>query len=181
MGAIRGTRPDSGCGLRPCVPDRFESRGAQLAYAAGEARLYGLVAMRRLLRTTGWSGRRDRGGNAGRDLAGSSVASRGGRSGDRHGGGHDHGGRLAGVAASGASHGVAIDTRLSRRDWCGLVFAAAIGMILAALFAILLSTAKVTRAELRRDAESHYAAPASPPIDRSSMVPAAKIVSGGGW
>lgn len=58
------------------------------------------------------------------------------------------------------------------------MLAGALGMMLAILFATLLMLADAKAMSIkRREAESHYAAPATPPIDRSSMVPAVRVVS----
>lgn len=42
------------------------------------------------------------------------------------------------------------------------MFAAALGMILAALFAVLLTTSRVSEADIRKSDSTHYAAPAEP-------------------
>lgn len=62
------------------------------------------------------------------------------------------------------------------------MFAASLCVMLALLFATLLMLADARAMSVKRvESESHYAAPATPPMERSSMVPAVQVVSDGGW
>lgn len=59
-----------------------------------------------------------------------------------------------------------------------VALAGLLGVMLALLFATLLMLADAKAMSVKRsDAESHYAAPPVPPIERSSMIPAVQVVA----
>lgn len=57
-----------------------------------------------------------------------------------------------------------------------------LGVMLALLFATLLMLADAKAMSVKRvDAESHYAVPAEPPVDRTSALADRRIVGNAGW
>jgi hypothetical protein len=63
-----------------------------------------------------------------------------------------------------------------------VALAGLLGVALVLLFATLLMLADAKAMSIKRaNAESRYAVPTVPPIERSSMIPAVQVVSDGGW
>jgi len=95
------------------------------------------------------------------------------------GNGRHYGGRGASEWTSAAQVCLAglPSSRAGVIEWTGLVIAASLGMILAALLVLLLATASVSEAEVKRVDPSHYAAPAESRPDRTSAIGFIRVVA----
>jgi hypothetical protein len=179
VGAIRGTRPSgAGDGGNGSGTSRLPWLQCALPIAAATKDfavdcLLGEFEPIRCFRRGA-----DRGGNgaprAVAAVAGAVHRSDRGSDGRRGSGEWNVSPAVAVAGLSGSRAGVA--------EWTAIVLAASVGMILAALFALLLATCQVRAAPVRRSDPTHYAVPAErPEPGRTSSITVGQIVSGGGY